>query len=66
MLSAKGILMKPVLKPHTKASLSEKLFGIFSMHKKIQDDLSKEGDKQNILYSYDKDFDKFRIVRKEP
>lgn len=25
-----------------------------------------EGDKQNILYSYDKDFDKFRILRKEP
>jgi predicted nucleic acid-binding protein len=25
-----------------------------------------EGDKQNILYSYDKDFDKFKILRKEP
>jgi predicted nucleic acid-binding protein len=25
-----------------------------------------EGDKQNILYSYDKDFDKFGIKRKEP
>ncbi|MFH0728980.1 MAG: PIN domain-containing protein [Pseudomonadota bacterium] len=25
-----------------------------------------EGDKQNILYSYDKDFDKFKIARKEP
>jgi len=25
-----------------------------------------EGDKQNILYSYDHDFDKFNINRKEP
>ena len=25
-----------------------------------------EGDKQNILYSYDRDFDKFKIDRKEP
>ncbi|MDL1975015.1 MAG: PIN domain-containing protein [Deltaproteobacteria bacterium] len=25
-----------------------------------------EGDKQNILYSYDRDFDKFGINRKEP
>jgi predicted nucleic-acid-binding protein len=25
-----------------------------------------EGDKQNILYSYDRDFDKFEIDRKEP
>ena len=25
-----------------------------------------EGDKQNILYSYDRDFDKFEINRKEP
>jgi len=25
-----------------------------------------EGDKQNILYSYDCDFDKFKINRKEP
>jgi len=25
-----------------------------------------EGDKQNILYSYDRDFDKFKINRKEP
>ena len=27
---------------------------------------SLEGDKQNILYSYDRDFDKFEINRKEP
>jgi len=25
-----------------------------------------EGDKQNILYSYDRDFDKLKIQRKEP
>jgi predicted nucleic-acid-binding protein len=25
-----------------------------------------EGDRQNILYSYDRDFDKFEINRKEP
>ena len=25
-----------------------------------------EGDRQNILYSYDRDFDKFKINRKEP
>lgn len=25
-----------------------------------------EGDKQNILYSYDRDFDKYKINRKEP
>jgi len=25
-----------------------------------------EGDKQNLLYSYDHDFDKFNITRKEP
>ena len=25
-----------------------------------------EGDRQNILYSYDRDFDKFEIDRKEP
>jgi predicted nucleic-acid-binding protein len=25
-----------------------------------------EGDAQNILYSYDHDFDKFRVTRKEP
>ncbi len=25
-----------------------------------------EGDKQNILYSYDRDFDKFEINRKDP
>jgi predicted nucleic-acid-binding protein len=25
-----------------------------------------EGDRQNILYSYDRDFDKFGINRKEP
>ncbi|MGB5156422.1 MAG: AbrB/MazE/SpoVT family DNA-binding domain-containing protein [Desulfobacterales bacterium] len=42
VLSAEGILMKPVLKPHTRESMAEKLFGIFSMHKKIQDDLSKK------------------------
>ena len=27
---------------------------------------SLEGDRQNILYSYDRDFDKFEINRKEP
>jgi predicted nucleic acid-binding protein len=25
-----------------------------------------EGDTQNLLYSYDRDFDKFKINRKEP
>ena len=25
-----------------------------------------EGDTQNLLYSYDRDFDKFNIARKEP
>jgi hypothetical protein len=34
--------MKPVLISHTKVASAEKLFGIFLMHKKIQDDLSKE------------------------
>ena len=27
---------------------------------------SLEGDRQNILYSYDRDFDRFKINRKEP
>jgi AbrB family looped-hinge helix DNA binding protein len=42
VFSAEGILMKPALKPHTNETSSEKLFGIFSKHKKMQDDLSKK------------------------
>lgn len=52
VLSTEGILMKPALKSNNQEASAEKLFGIFSTHKKIQDELSEK----NILQATEKGF----------
>jgi len=74
---ADGILLKPMPKKEGKKSMTDCLFGMFGKYAKGKPELKKadinrameagfiEG-WENILYSYDRDFDKFEINRKEP